>query len=318
VGSINFAQYVGYALLIVGVFTVYMAFVSFFKKDRNLQRAQKIAGNVNYGEENQTSGFAPLMEQILMLLGVNVRQHRELANELSQAGINGQAALVYYLFFQRVVQPIIAVCGIIVLAKVLHPALRTVPVGKNPEMLILGLLLTVIGIFGSKLYLSNKAQHRRDALAKSFPEALDLMLICVESGLGIDAAFGRVCKEIKESYPVMASEFDRTRFEMSMMNDRVQALQNLADRTGYVPIRSFVSSLVQAERFGTSLVETIRLIAEEQRTDRMMQAEQRAARLPALITIPLVVCILPALVMIILGPIIIRVIAQGGIFGAHS
>jgi tight adherence protein C len=132
------------------------------------------------------------------------------------------------------------------------------------------------------------------------------MLICVESGLGIDAAFGRVCKEIKHSHPVIGEEFERTRFEMTMMSDRVQALQNLSDRTGVPAIRALVSALVQAERFGTSLVDTMRVIASEQRTERMLRAEAKAARLPALITIPLIFFIMPALFVIILTPAVMK------------
>jgi tight adherence protein C len=120
---------------------------------------------------------------------------------------------------------------------------------------------------------------------------------------------------MKESHPVVAAEFDRTRFEMTMMSDRVQALQNFGDRAPTGAVRTLVSSLIQAERFGTSLVDTMRMIAEEQRTDRMMKAEERAARLPALITLPLILFILPGLFMIILGPAIIRLNQQGGLFG---
>lgn len=310
------AQYISYVLIAVGIFTIYMALVSFFRKDRNLQRAQQIGVTRALKEdEEKEGGIAVVLDHLLMLIGINVRQQRDAATQLSQAGINSQSALVYFLFFKRVMQPVLLVLGVYMVANVL--LFSSVPMNHNLDSLIISLLVIVAGAYGSKLFLSNATARRMQALALSFPEALDLMLICVESGLGVDAAFGRVCKEIKDTHPIISSEFERTRFEMSVMSDRVQALQNFADRTGFTPIRSFVSSLVQAERFGTSLVETIRLIAEEQRTERMMNAEKRAARLPAMITIPLIICILPALIMVILGPIVVKVIAQGGIFGGH-
>ena len=144
---------------------------------------------------------------------------------------------------------------------------------------------------------------------------LDLMLVCIESGLGLDAALNRVCKEMRSMYPPLVAELDRTRLELTMLGDRVIALQNLADRTEITPFRTLVSSLIQTEKFGTSLVETLRVLAEEIRTTRLFSAEQKAARIPVLITIPLILCILPAFIMIIIAPPLVKVMSNGGIFG---
>jgi len=312
----SLTQYLSYALIAVGVITVYMAVVGMFSKDKNQMRAQRVGDT--YGESDSGAASAALSaicEQILIMIGVDLRRHDEISKQLAKAGLPSHQSLVFFLFFKRIVQPILLVIGGWILIKsflIEHKA-----ISDNLLAVLIGFVLTVVGAMGSKLFLDNRNEKRKALLIKTFPEALDLMLICVESGLGIDAALGRVCKEIKLSHPLIAEEFERTRFEMNVMNDRVQALHNLADRTGTRAIRAFVSALVQAEKFGTSLVDTMRTIAEEQRTERMLLSEARAARLPALITIPLIFFIMPALFMVILGPVFIKISAQGGIFGGN-
>jgi tight adherence protein C len=309
------SQYFSYALIAVGVFTVYMAALGLLRKNKNKMRAQKVDASNNMEEPNgESESLVAFLEKFLIVLGINTNKQKAISAQLARAGINGKKAVVYYLFFQRIIQPIIFVIGLWIVVKMF--AIDHKEISDDPTSLLLAFIFIVIGGLGTKLYIDNKNEKRKVMLIKTFPEALDLMLICVESGLGIDAAFGRVCREIKTSHPIVAEEFERTRFEMTVMSDRVQALQNLAERTGIPAIRALVSSLVQAERFGTSLVDTMRTIAEEQRTERMLRAEAKAARLPALITLPLIFFIMPALFMIILGPLIIKVSAQGGIFGA--
>lgn len=310
------SQYLIYALIAVVVFTVYMAFVYFLRKDKNQLRAKKI--DLVMGAESpvsKNSAMFDLFEQFLMLIGLNLNEQDKISMQLGRAGLNGKESLVYYLFFQRIIQPILFLIGVWVIVKTFFIDHSDITMDSLP-LLIIALLLVVIGAFGTKLFIDNCNAKRKEEIIKTFPEALDLMLICVESGLGIDAALARVCKEIKNSHPIIAEELERTNFEMTVMNDRVQALQNLGDRTGTPAIRAMVSSLIQAEKYGTSLVDNIRVIAEEQRTERMLRAEAKAARLPALITLPLIFFIMPALFMIILGPLIIKVSAQGGIFGA--
>jgi tight adherence protein C len=309
----SLTQYLSYALIALAVFTVYIAGVGLFRRDRNQLRAKEIESQAQLPEGETL--LSTLLEKFLTTLGINVREYDATSVQLAKAGISGRANVVYFTFFKRIIQPFLLVIGLVILVKLL--LIDHAPVKEHLALVLTALLLAVIGALGGKLYLDNLNEKRKKILVKTFPEALDLMLICVESGLGIDAALGRVCKEIKFSHPVIASEFERTRFEMTVMNDRVQALQNLATRTETFAIRVFVNSLTQAERFGTSLVETLRTIAEEQRSERMLRAEAKAARLPALITIPLIFFILPALFMVILGPVFIKISAQGGLFGGH-
>lgn len=309
-----FIKYLSFALIAVSIFTAYMALVNLLRKDRNKLRTKQIS--VALPEQESEGGLSPLavlLKQALTLIGIDLGKQRDTVMQLSRAGYHSQESLIYFLFIKRFVQPVLFVIGAVILAKLLI-SYRT-EMGKHLAAFISGLLLVVIGSYGGKLFLSNASEKRSKELVRSFPDALDMILICVESGLGIDAAFARVCKEMKESHPIAAAEFERTRFEMTMMSDRVQALQNFSDRTGVGAVRSLVSSLIQAEKFGTSLVDTMRTIAEEQRTERMMNAEARAARLPALITLPLILFILPGLFMIILGPAAVKLQEQGGIFG---
>ena len=306
-------NYLMYAMIAVGVLTVYMSVLGMLRKDRNQSRARQVGvGMQEYIADGEDS-FSLMLEKILVKIGVSIEKQDDISAQLAKAGIRGKSAVIYYLFFQKIAQPILLIIGVGLLVKLFlidHGTLT-----NSPAIALSSFILVVIGAMGTKLFLDNRKEKRKIALIKTFPEALDLMLICVESGLGIDAAFGRVCKEIKESHPIIAEEFERTRFEMNTMSDRVIALQNLATRTGVPAIRALVSALVQAERFGTSLVDTMRTIAEEQRTERMLRAEAKAARLPALITIPLIFFIMPALFMVIMGPVVIGIKAQGG-FGA--
>jgi tight adherence protein C len=311
-----FSSYFTYALIIVAVFTAYMAFVRLFSKDRIQQRAQEIAEALPEQDDRGLGVAATIMKQFLILTGVNLARQKTSILQLSKAGYNSQRALVYFLFFKRFIQPFFLFIGGYMLFHIF--AISRDEPSEHGALMITAFLLVIIGAYGGTLFLTNQSQKRTKELIRTFPDALDLILICVESGLGIDAAFARVCKEMKESHPIVAAEFDRTRFEMTMMSDRVQALQNFGDRAPTGAVRTLVSSLIQAERFGTSLVDTMRMIAEEQRTDRMMKAEERAARLPALITLPLILFILPGLFMIILGPAVIRLNQQGGLFGDEN
>lgn len=291
-----------------------MALLHLFRKDIKKERIRKTAADVFYNTEDAgTPPLAALCQGILLLTGVNVKNQKEVTTELVQAGLQSPYATHYYLFIKRIIQPIILVVGTFILLKALMWHQWT---GSEKAMgMIVGLVMVVFGMFGTKLYVTNSRQKRQKQLIRSFPEALDLMLVCIESGLGLDAALTRVCSELHRAHPEFSQELDKTRIELTVMSDRAQALQNLAIRTQILPIKALVASLIQTEKFGTSLLETLRVLSEDQRVSRLLNAENRAAKIPVLITIPLIFCILPAFAIIILGPPIVRVIEQGGIFG---
>lgn len=155
---------------------------------------------------------------------------------------------------------------------------------------------------GPELYLSNKATKRTKEIQKGLPDALDLLVICAEAGLTVDAAFNRVAKELGRAYPELGDEFALTAIELSFLNERRHAFNNLAYRVNLEAVKGVVTTMIQTERYGTPLASALRVLSAEFRNERMMRAEEKAARLPAIMTVPLIVFILPTLFVVILGP----------------
>ncbi|WP_425594355.1 type II secretion system F family protein [Qipengyuania gelatinilytica] len=158
------------------------------------------------------------------------------------------------------------------------------------------------GYKGPEIYLSNIASKRTDAIRKGLPDALDLLVICAEAGLTVDAAFNRVAKELGRAYPELGDEFTLTAIELSFLNERKKAFDNLAYRVNLEAVKGVVTTMVQTERYGTPLASALRVLSAEFRNERMMRAEEKAARLPAIMTVPLILFILPVLFIVILGP----------------
>lgn len=255
--------------------------------------------------DGEPSPQAKSLLALLRTMGVNVDDAlRKLERRFEQAGMPSADGPIYYLFFQRIVSLGFCVVGLMLLFA-----------GGKGMMhifhLVGGLFFIVIGLFGPYLYIQNKIDHRKKRLERAFPDTLDLLLICVESGLALDAALNRVCNELGRAFPEMTEELNRTRLELALINDRVRALMNLGERTNMVAFRSLVAALIQSERFGTSLTDTLRVLSEDFRLQRLSQAEAKAARLPVLLTIPLIFLLMPSFMLIVLGPAIVRFARQG-------
>ena len=169
------------------------------------------------------------------------------------------------------------------------------------RVLALGFALFA-GYKGPEIYLSNIAKKRSDAIRKGLPDALDLLVICAEAGLTVDAAFNRVAKELGRAYPELGDEFALTAIELSFLNERKKAFDNLAYRVDLEAVKGVVTTMIQTERYGTPLASALRVLSAEFRNERMMRAEEKAARLPAIMTVPLIMFILPVLFIVILGP----------------
>jgi len=152
------------------------------------------------------------------------------------------------------------------------------------------------------IYLNNKITKRSHAIRKGLPDALDLLVICAEAGLTVDAAFHRVSRELGKAYPELGEEFSLTAIELGFLTDRRQAFENLSNRINLDAIRGVVTTMIQTEKYGTPLASALRVLSAEFRNERMMRAEEKAARLPAIMTIPLILFILPVLFIVILGP----------------
>lgn len=309
--------YISFAIVAVGIFTAYMALLhmaSLFNRFRNRGKGGLDAAFAVDGVEEEPPASAQFCEWALSLIKIDPATQKEVSIRLSRAGLDSPYATTYFLFFTRIFQPILAIAGMYVL----FTSFKGAGILDILMNLIIALVVIVIGMRGASLYVDNARNKRLTVLIDSFPETLDLLLVCIESGLGLDAALNRVCKELREVHPVVVSELDRTRLELTMLNDRSQALQNLADRVDVVSFKTLAAALIQTEKFGTSLVDTLRVLSEEQRLARLYAAEQKAARIPVLITIPLILCIMPAFIMIIIGPPIVKIMNQGGIFGGAN
>jgi tight adherence protein C len=162
---------------------------------------------------------------------------------------------------------------------------------------------TLVGSYKAPdLWLGNKVKKRSDAVRKGLPDALDLLVICAEAGLTVDAAFGRVAKELGKAYPELGDEFGLTAIELGFLNERRMAFENLANRVDLEAVRGVVTTMIQTEKYGTPLASALRVLSAEFRNERMMRAEEKAARLPAIMTVPLILFILPTLFVVILGP----------------
>ncbi len=164
------------------------------------------------------------------------------------------------------------------------------------------LLLCGLGLVAPRAVIDNRINARKAQLEHEFPDCLDLMVVCVEAGLGIEAAFIRVAQEVHESHPRISQEFGRLAQELNAGRSRVDALRAMADRTDVTPIRSFVGLLIQTDALGVSIGTTLRTYSTEMRQTRFLKAEEKAMRIPVLMTVPLVVCILPVIITATLLP----------------
>lgn len=178
-----------------------------------------------------------------------------------------------------------------------------------PEDMVLPVCVGAVlsGFMMPEAYIKNVATKRREILTRVLPEGLDLLTICVEAGLSIDAAFRRVSKEMRDSMPELAAEFEMTAMELTYMPDRQQALENMAERSDSAAIASLVNALRQTEKYGTPLAQSLRILSQEFRQTRASKAEEKGARMPALMTVPLMVFILPTLITVLLAPAVLQV-----------
>lgn len=222
-------------------------------------------------------------------------------NKLRMAGFRGSAPLTAFLFF-RVALPIVLFAVTLVYALSL-PNINQ-PFGIK---LIAALGMGYLGFFAPNLYISNRIQKRQDSIRRAWPDALDLLLICVESGMSIEAAFRRVAQEVGVQSVPLAEEVALLTAELSYLDDRRKAFENLGMRTGLDGVKAVTTSLIQAERYGTPLGQALRVMAQENRDMRMAAAERKAAALPPKLTVPMILFFLPVLFVVILGPAVMQI-----------
>ncbi|NQU70529.1 MAG: type II secretion system F family protein, partial [Rhodospirillales bacterium] len=183
---------------------------------------------------------------------------------------------------------------------------------STPIRLIIALFAVVIGAYAPDVFVNNAATKRKKELTKGLPDSLDLLVICAEAGQSLDAALTRIAVEMNISCPEIADEIRLTALELGLLPDRRQALINLDNRTNVPGIRGVVNTLNQTEKYGTPLAQSLRVLAAEFRSDRMMKAETKAAKLPAVMTVPMIIFILPPLFIVLIGPAILSVMDMLG------
>lgn len=226
--------------------------------------------------------------------------------KLEQAGWRSRDALIAYLFL-KLVLPV----GAGGFALVMISALNIYDLEPLARMTAsVGVVL--LFAYAPDLFVRNATDKRRRKLTKAVPDALDLMVICTEAGLSLDATLARVARELGEAYPELGDELSLASIELGFLPERAKALDNLARRTNLASIRGLVSTLIQTEKYGTPLSNSLRVLATEFRNERMLRAEAKAAKLPATLTVPMVLFIMPALFVVLLGPAVIRTIDSIG------
>ncbi|CAN1501702.1 TadC Flp pilus assembly protein TadC [Sphingomonadaceae bacterium] len=238
------------------------------------------------------------MRQMLSSLKVLQEDQIKVAQQkLAQAGIR-RKDLAVAVIFSRLVGPIVLGGGV---------ALWLYGMGGLADWTTLkrfGVFAaaTIGGYKAADIYLNNLIQKRTDAIRKGLPDALDLLVICAEAGLTVDSAFNRVAKELGRGFPELGDEFALTAIELGFLTERRMAFENLAYRVNLDSVKGVVTTMIQTEKYGTPLASALRVLSAEFRNERMMRAEEKAARLPAIMTVPLILFILPTLFIVILGP----------------
>ena len=225
-------------------------------------------------------------------------------DKLVMAGYRGQAPYVTFLFF-RAVMPIVFLIFSVIYVFVLSNLEYSMPIKIG-----LCLVATYLGMQAPMIFLKNAISKRQLSIRRAFPDALDLLLICIESGMSIEVAFRKVAIEIGSQSVALAEEFTLTTAELSYLQDRKVAYENLAKRTGLEGVKSVCLALQQSERYGTPLGQSLRVMAQENRDMRMNEAEKKAAALPPKLTVPMILFFLPVLFVVILGPTGIKVAAM--------
>ncbi len=284
-----------------------------YEKRTRMQRVRTAAGK-RAGRIVAASGAKPVKKDhlqqgalafmrastkgISLIKGSQLSETRKL---LVSAGFRSRDAIVVFTFF-KLVSPLVILGGAALYVY------GTDPIGKGPMLDA----AAVIGaaLVGSKLpetVVKKIRKKRLESIRKSLPDSLDMLVICAEAGLASDAALKRVVAETGRNSSALSEELNQTALELSFMPQRRQALENLAERAPLPSVNAFVNTMIQAEKYGTPLARAFKVLSQEQRTERMLRAEEKAGRLPATMTVPMMIFILPALFIVLIGPAILDI-----------
>jgi len=251
------------------------------------------------GLRSEPLGFVKKTVERLQLS--RIVEAEETRERLARAGYRGQGALVTFVFFRFVMPFIVFLLALIFFFFIYHSTWSAFM--KVNVALGIGLA----GFYLPDLFLSNRTSKRQASIMRAFPDALDLMLICVESGMSIEAAFQRVSAEVGTQSPELAEELALTTAELSYLPERRIAYDNLAKRCGHSGVRAISAAVNQAEKYGTPVGQALRVAAHENREQRIMEAEKKAAALSPKLTVPMLIFFLPCLFVVIMGPAVMQI-----------
>jgi tight adherence protein C len=267
------------------------------KRRRELRTA--LLASTRRGRSAPMGLLRRILDRLKLMRGEESRKASDL---LAQAGWRSNDALAIFLGL-RLAMPLLGGAGaFLLLAAIAAPGTPVL------HRLLAALVGIVLGGFLPSLLLRNFIERRRQKLQKGLPDALDLLVICAEAGLSLDGALTRVAREMGTANPELADEFGLTAVELGFLPNRRDALLNLQRRVDTASFRGVVNTLLQTERYGTPLAQSLRVLAAEFRDQRMMKAEEKAGRLPAMLTVPMILFILPTLFIVLIGPAIIQAI----------
>jgi tight adherence protein C len=303
-------DFLSYICGIAAFAVVLLVWTAFIDKDPLADRLKSITERRNELEgktRKKNTRRAALQRHSLMKRIVEwfrLSQGKSLADlrlKLRRAGIQSRDAIFVFLFLKLALMAGLGAGGAFVLF--------VLQVGALPPALglVIVLVCAVVGWMLPDVFVKNKSQSREDILRKAMPDALDLMVICAEAGLSLDAAFDRVGREVGPTCPELAEEIGLTGVELSFFPDRHKALHGLSERVPLPSVIALVNTLIQTEKYGTPLAQALRVLSSEMREERMMRAEEKAARLPAILTVPMIIFILPPLFVVLIGPAALKV-----------
>ena len=254
------------------------------------------------GLRNEPVGTTKLITQIVERFNLNkLVESAGSRDKLATAGLRSQTHHIVFMFFRFVMPFILFALALFYLYVVTHFA------WSGTMKLATAVGAALLGFYLPDLFVSTLTARRQTSIMNAFPDALDLLLICVESGMSVEAAFAKVAAEIGSASAELAEEFALTTAELSYLPDRKQAFENLAKRCGHPGVKQVATALNQAERYGTPMGQALRICAQENREMRMAAAEQKAAALPANLTVPMILFFLPCLFIVIMGPAVMKV-----------
>ena len=267
---------------------------------RSRERAKMANGENKIQLRSEPKAYMRTLVERLQLR--NILSDEQTLSRLRMAGHRGQAAITVFLFARFVFPFVLFAVALFYFFVIGFMADR--PVGFR---LMLSILAAAVGLYVPNLYVSNLIAKRQQSIRRAWPDALDLMLICVESGMAIEPAFRKVGEEIGSQSVELAEEMILATAEMSFLSDRRKAYENLGARTGLDGVKAVMTALIQSERYGTPVGTALRTLAQENRDMRMAEAEKKAAALPPKLTVPMIVFFLPVLFMVIMGPAVIQI-----------